>query len=535
MALGIRKAVGRFFYETFRPRKKEDYAAALKRGYGNAGKNLRYPWLYTRVFAALFLVFAIYGVICCAVDASFYYRTMYAAGAAIIDAAFLTLLYELYPEDDLSLFALSAVCVLGGTASTFISSIIYELAGNPSGWLLALTAGVGEEFAKAVPAIVCVAAMKKKDNPLAGFLIGAAVGTWFSITENVAYIAANYKDYVKILTALGRALSAPFSHAAWSAIICWAFCKFRKPFLNFKFYGLTALCMALHFLCDMPLLDRFPLVLILILACAAEAAITLSFEIYILISERKKAFTEANLQGADEDAPKFTRERRLNAFLTCGGAVFCALALVLSSVFDYTYAYEKIPDERFHNAQQFVEFAQNGLILNPDRNRPFDPDAENSNEEFGDSGLLTYAEQTEFATGNEFVYCYRLTPAIYPDGTEESKYLLTTIYLVTQADEEEKIFTPLTVHYFTYGEAQYRLYVFNLNEQADEVSIGLDEDGEFIFYKGVNGRKILTWQSVLTICLTATSAAVTFAGWLILKKKEFKNNEARDDRTVRIG
>ena len=70
----------------------------------------------------------------------------------------------------------------GGTVACLISQAVYKFFPLKNEWLSAVEAGVLEEVAKAVPAIITIAILKQK-NPYACFLVAATVGAGFSVIE----------------------------------------------------------------------------------------------------------------------------------------------------------------------------------------------------------------------------------------------------------------------------------------------------------------------------------------------------------------
>ena len=330
MLKNFKKRWREFIFESFRVHTKDEYAEIFRRGTTDTdGVNTVYPWLYLRVFAVLAAVFALYALINSTMPGAADWETLYFVGGAFTDVALLVLLYELYPYKDFSLLSLTVICVTGGSFADFISAFFYRFHsfGTLSdGWKLAAIAGVSEEIAKSVPAIICILLLKK-NRPSACFLIGAAVGTWFSITENASYIHTFPVSRV-ILTATLRAFGCAFSHAAWTAIICYAFKKFRRPFMNIKFYAVVVFCMALHFCIDMPL--SYAILFPEAAVCGLAAFVTC---IIIIYRERMRAFGQKTETPA---MPPLSFAHKYNLTLSALGIVTCALMIALSTVFNTT-------------------------------------------------------------------------------------------------------------------------------------------------------------------------------------------------------
>lgn len=470
----MKARIKEFFYQSFRPRNAEDYKKLFKKS-GTAV----YPWFYLRVFAVLTIVFVLYAVINATMPGAGDWETFYFVGGAFMDFALLALLYELYPYDDLSVFKLAAVCVIGGSFADLISAFMYHFHSHDTllnGWKLAAIAGVGEEIAKAIPAIVCILVLKKKDNPLAGFLIGAAVGTWFSVTENASYIHT-YPFYLSVLTAAGRAFGCMFSHAVWTALICWAFCKFRRPYINFKFYGVVLFCMAMHFCIDMPLWD-YPAALVA--EAAACGIATFIFGVWVIYSERA-------VKPEETKRVPFTKLHKAN--LTAVGfiAALCVLLIAFSAVFSTT-SYKKTV---YVTIDEFISYAQNGYAISPDREREFDENYENYFACYRDGELVAARQRVP---AKDFIYEYRYS---LTEEEDEKKMSFTSVAVVTEADGEETFYEPVLL-------GDDVLY-YNINPELENCGVSV-KDGKVIV------KKYFDRLSVPTIVLLGLISATAVCG-----------------------
>ena len=241
----VKEKINYFFKETFRPHTKEEYAEVFTRGLGSnrSDKIVRkLPWLYIRVFALNLILFAFVAFAFRLAHYSADYLTAILLGGLLFNIPLFIFFFELYPKRDLSLLKLFAVLLAGGVVSTVLITLgyeyIYSTTSEPNAWISTLWVGFWEEFIKGAVAIVAIALLKNK-NPLFCFLIGFAVGTGYSFTEDLGYIYSLSRSYGTtwlVLTSVGRGLSCVCSHAPWTAMICWAFAKFKKPFINFRFY-----------------------------------------------------------------------------------------------------------------------------------------------------------------------------------------------------------------------------------------------------------------------------------------------------------
>ena len=110
--------IKRFFFESFRPRTRDDYAEIFTRGIKEReGDNAVYPWLWLRVLCVLLITYTVYAVVNASMPGAGDREVFYFVGGAFLDTAFLVLLFELYPKKDFPLITVLCVCALGGTAS----------------------------------------------------------------------------------------------------------------------------------------------------------------------------------------------------------------------------------------------------------------------------------------------------------------------------------------------------------------------------------------------------------------------------------
>lgn len=502
-----------FLSESFRAHKKEEYAEIFKRGTTDTdGVNTVYPWFYLRVFAVLAVVFALYALINSAMPGAADWETLYFVGGAFMDAALLVLLYELYPYKDFSILSLTVVCIVGGSFADFISAFIYifhSFGTLSDGWKLAVIAGVSEEIAKGVPAIICILLLKK-NRPSACFLIGAAVGTWFSITENASYIHT-FPASRAILTATVRAFGCAFSHAAWTAIICYAFKKFRRPLLNIKFYAAVIFCMALHFCIDMPL--SYAILIPEAAVCGLAAFTTCVFIIY---SERKRAFGQ---ETAMQKKPPLSFLHKFNLTLSALGFVTCALMIALSTVFSTTVYNETV----FESTEEFLEFAHDGFNINPNPEREYDETLTNSYAEY-EYGVLRFAEQRVADERITYIYGYSF-------GEENREPILPSRVFIAITEDKTDCGTDSDED--CGGEMIYYPYVFIYDDESlTYYQINSELENGRVVYRG--GEKVYFYKqsdvpdtaTIALTCVTVVSAAGWGAAYLILKRKKKDKEKA---------
>lgn len=501
-----RLKIKRFFFESFRPRTWDDYAEIFTRGIKEReGDNAVYPWLWLRVLCVLLITYTVYAVVNASMPGAGDREVFYFVGGAFLDTAFLVLLFELYPKKDFPLITVLCVCVLGGTASDFISAFIYHFHSMEvllNGWKLAVIAGVTEEIAKGIPAVLCVIALKKKD-PSAGFLIGACVGTWFSITENASYIHGGSIGMM-VLTATARAFGCMFSHAVWTALITRAFCKYGLK--SYKFYLTVLVNMALHFCIDMPLEDYIVLLFAEASICGLCAFI---WGAYAVTKDRRNI----PRPPLDTYAPCAVRKNAvaMSAFF----AVTCSALLVFAGL--YSPVYKEV---RSFGAEEFKTFAHNGYEIAPDKERVFDEEGENYFAQY-EKGVLTSAQQQEGSGELSYLYCYRLLPSLDENGqpiTEEKdgetvpvkEMKLIRVDVLISADGNEERYYQNTVVSHT---LDFEFY--EINPELSEGSLDFS-DGEIKFIKTHGGWDLKT---VVSFSVCAVCALGWATAYIIMKKK----------------
>lgn len=504
----FKSGVKNFFYESFRPRTKDDYAEFFARGTGKCdGKNNVYPWLWLRVLCVLAIVYTAYAVMNATMPGAGDWETFYFVGAAFLDIAFIVLLYELYPENDISLLTLLGVMVIGGSAADFISAFIYYFHGFDvisNGWKLAAIAGVGEEIAKGIPAITCVLVLKKK-SPSAGFLMGAAVGTWFSITENASYIHTS-PMYMMVLTATARAFGCMFSHAVWTALITRAFCKYGLK--SYKFYLVVLINMALHFCIDMPLYDY----LILLFAEAALCGLcAFIWGVTVIYRERRAA-----LPAPEQTETAFDLKHRSRITYSAFLVVMCALLLAFTGVYSKTY-----DEVTYFTFDEFLTFAHDGYTIETDDERKFDAGEEIYYFASYQEGELTAAYQKVEGDDIAYIYCYYLRNALDENGEEiteevdgeeapvKEMQLVRTDIIITVDGGEQRYYPTI------YNTSDESFVFYKINPELENGRVRFS-DSQVTFTIEHDG-----WDLKTIVAFSVCSAAAL--GWLvtyiILKRK----------------
>lgn len=412
----VKEKIKYFFKETFRPHSKEEYAEVFTRGLGaNCSESVsrKLPWLYIRVFALNLILFALAAFVFRVARYSADYITAILFGGLLFNIPLFIFFFELYPKRDLSLLKLIAVLLIGGVISTLLITLgyeyIYSTDGEPNAWISILWVGFWEEFVKGAVAIAAIALLKKR-NPLFCFLIGFAVGTGYSFTEDLGYIYSLSRSYGTgwlVLTSVGRGLSCVCSHAPWTAMICWAFAKFKKPFINFRFYGVAIAMMALHYFADVPFFDdKLDVLRGITVGWAIEAAVVIAIFIIVFFA-LKNSFKELYAEEKPEypQLASLTRKAKLSQAANVT-AVLCATAL---SVFAFAGCGIKVGEKRvydkIYDENEFIEYVQQGLSFNYNVKREYAKESGNYSE-FISEGKTKGATQKVVDEESKYEYFY---------------------------------------------------------------------------------------------------------------------------------
>ena len=408
---GSRKtAIKKFFKETFRPHSKEEYAEVFTRGIvDKEGVNGTYPWLYLRAFVLLFALFALTSLVYRVASYSVIYMTAMIIGGLTFNIPLLILFYEVYPKKDTSLINLLFIVLVGGAVCSAIILLGYEFIydGHDNPWISYIWTGFWEELIKMLVAIPAVLLLKKKD-PFTCFLIGFAVGSGYSMFEDLGYILSYSQGYTTrytwlVLMTVGRGLSCICSHAPWTAVICWAFAKFKKPFINFRFYGVVFLSMLLHYLADVPFYaDEVAFLTGINWGWAIEIFVVAAIlaEMFLML---KNSFKEFGIVARSECAA--IQSQKANVVAVAGVFILSICAL-LGTALPIRYQNKSVV---FDNSQELKAYIQNGntnIAANWDRE--YDAEKENYSS-FTEDGELKIAAQRETEGELIFYYVYEMT------------------------------------------------------------------------------------------------------------------------------
>ena len=480
--LSKRKRFVNFFKETFRARDKSDYREFFTRGLRGreSGGKVEYGWMYVRVFVLLFSLFSLIAFLIAFAENGIAVPTLYLLGGAFMNFTVAVFIYELNPERNLSFVLFLLILVVGTAAADFIAIFGYYFYYPDNAWLSTLWTACLEELAKAIPAIIAILVLKKR-SPMLGFIIGAAIGAGFSITEDMGYIYAySWGVYGMVEITIERAWTAICTHTLWTAVIGWAFCKFKCRPYDIRFLLVTISSIALHFIWDMPIEDYFS-----ILTTGFCVIAALVFSSIVVKKERKpyKEIAEVKEVQLVIPIPENKGRSKVNYGKWCSNAanfvasVTAILVGVLFIVWCFVPVGNVITDKRFETEEEFLEFVQGDKVFSmADWDKKFDlstPDSEIKNS-LKIGGEYIYASVTfEEEDGYKYDYTFRF----YKDEeTGENVSYVTSIsvtvsptewYWLAQLEIPD-IVTPegIEYRYVNYAEvnASYCYYDNNTNE-----------------------------------------------------------------------
>jgi Predicted membrane protein len=144
-------------------------------------------------------------------------------GAFAIPLAVLLFFYEMNVLRNVSFYKTLSCVITGGIISLIITTIIYNTSGGDGldFFLGPMSAGIIEEAAKFIVAIIVVFTISGTKWTLQGMLVGAAIGVGFAGFETAEY---GFYDLYKFGldefydTMMTRGIFSPFCHVVWTAL-----------------------------------------------------------------------------------------------------------------------------------------------------------------------------------------------------------------------------------------------------------------------------------------------------------------------------
>lgn len=437
--LSLRQRLSKFFKETFRARDKNDYKEFFTRGLRGQESRAKteYAWMYVRVFVLLFVLFNLVAFLIAFAENGIAYPMLYFLGGAFMNLTVAVFIYELNPERNMSFVMFILIMIVGTAAADFIAIMGYCVYYPENEWLATLWTAVLEELSKAIPAILAVIILKRR-SPMLGFIIGAAIGAGFSITEDMGYIAYSWGVYGMVDTSIERALTAVCTHTLWTAVIGWAFCKFKCRPYDLRFLLVVLSSILLHFVWDMPVEFIFA---VLPTALCVIAAIVFSFKV---VKKECKSYREAEAASGIQLAipiPEnkcIVQPKRGTLYSKTANLVATVTAVLVGILF-ISWCYAPVDyvefEERFKTEEEFIEFVQGDKNFIADWDKQFDYNAPVSDFDYCIivDGKFVYATvNVEAEDGNIYSYYFEF----YKDGeTDETVSRVTSIAVNVGEDE----------------------------------------------------------------------------------------------------
>lgn len=173
------------------------------------------PWLFSRVFALLGSSFVLLALLFLVFRSNNAVPGMIFIGSLTVPFSLLIMFFEINVFQNISVYQLLTVFLVGGILSLVATMILYSLipSGNGVSWESAITVGFIEETAK----MLIIASFINRfhlNYIFNGLLIGAAIGAGFAVFET-----AGYTGQYGIVTLLMRSWQAIGTHTIWSAIM----------------------------------------------------------------------------------------------------------------------------------------------------------------------------------------------------------------------------------------------------------------------------------------------------------------------------
>ena len=220
------------------------------------------PWAFARAFGTAVVAYGllVYGLK--AFENPLFLPGVIVLGSVAIPLAVLILFFEVNVLRNISLYQVIKMVLFGGIISILVSLFGFQLT-KLSNWLGAMSAGVVEEGGKALTLLLFVRNRRFRWT-LNGLLIGAAVGTGFSIFETMGYVfrtlLGNGLDAMTDSITSRGWLAILADHSLWTALVGGALWRVRgdRPFemsmlQDQRFLRVLVMAMALHLVNNAPI------------------------------------------------------------------------------------------------------------------------------------------------------------------------------------------------------------------------------------------------------------------------------------------
>lgn len=175
-------------------------------------------------------------------------------GAFFVPLACGILFFEFNVLKNISLYQTIKYMMAGGILSLLAALFLFQFSGLNETFLGATSAGIVEETAKLLTAVVLIRSGAKKHWILNGMVVGAAVGVGFAGFETAGYIFETLLQGDSMhRTLFVRAVFAPFGHVVWTATTAGALWRVMEDrqfsieaLFEWKFLRVFAFVVLLH-------------------------------------------------------------------------------------------------------------------------------------------------------------------------------------------------------------------------------------------------------------------------------------------------
>lgn len=225
-----------------------------------------HPWLFSRILVFILALSVLLYLLIGLNPRIGILATLEICVAIAVPVAGLILFFESNVFQNISIYQVQKMVLLGGILSLILASYIDRLIANAGsmGLMGSIETGVVEELGKVLVAAYFISKLKAT-KIFNGLLIGASVGAGFSIFENIMYLFNDSTGQLSTLNnALLRSLSSIADHTEWCAIttaaliIAMAGKKISvSDFVNVKFLRFFIFVVLIHTCWDWKFLESF--------------------------------------------------------------------------------------------------------------------------------------------------------------------------------------------------------------------------------------------------------------------------------------
>ncbi len=444
----IKNALKLFFYETFRKRSIDDY-----KDVGKSDTKTKIPWLYFRILLIGFIVFSLSILIDCIFGFSVD-DYIISLGSIFFNLTFLLIPIELDNNKELSIFQIFLIVIISLSSVLLANFVVKYIWITDNEYFSALRAGVCEEIEKAIYSILIVYILqlisKRKFKISTILLIGFSVGAGFSIAEDISYISGMFiDDYEHIAsTTIIRGITSFHGHIAWTGLITYAFFKFKKPFINYRFYLVLFGAMIVHTIWDITEVDFINQALydcFYYLVITSHLVLSIAISLIIILKNNNKDGVE---KEKIENDKKLSRLEINRIIIYATVIVFLLIGYQLIYLDENSELYDTIEKYEYYDTfEHFKEEKQLGKNINVNREREYDYSIVSEYEMY-EKGVLVQAEQVECCDDITYVYNYRL-------DEETNKMVVDSVTLIVD------------------GVNHYERYLYPMDE---------DDKNDYIYY-----------------------------------------------------